>query len=179
MTICYQNVRGLIPFSSLKQPHPNLDSSKIYELNSYISLEKPGVILLSETWLKKSIKDQEVIADNNYNVYRSDRSQFSHPSDANDPSKYKKYGGGVMIATRSDINANIKRICMRRGAEIVAVEITINNVKYIFCVVYRVGTLGSDNHESIVNSIKPFFKGKKVKKIFILGDFNLGPILTI
>ena len=179
LSIYYQNVRGLIPFSNLKQPHPNLDSSKVYELNSYIALEKPGVILLSETWLKKSIKDQEVIANNNYNVYRSDRSQFSHPGDPNDPSKYKKYGGGVLIATRSDIDASFKRISMRRGAEIVAVEITINNIKFIFCVVYRVGTLGSDNHNNIVNSIKPFFRGKKVKKIFIVGDFNLIPTISM
>ncbi len=113
LSVCYQNVRGLIPFSNLNQPHPNLDSTKIYELNTFISTEKPDVLLLSETWLKKSIKDNEVININNYNIYRNDRSQFSHPSDLNNPSKYKRYGGGVLIATRSDIEANYKRISMR------------------------------------------------------------------
>ncbi len=141
LSVCYQNVRGLIPFSNLREPHPNLDSTKIYELNTFISTEKPDVLLLSETWLNKSIKDNEILNSNNYNVYRNDRSQCSHPSDPNDPSKYKKYGGGVLIATRSDIEASYKRISMRRGAEIVAVEITIKGVKYIFCVVYRVGTI--------------------------------------
>ena len=176
LSVCYQNVRGLIPFSNLNQPHPNLDSTKIYELNAFICKENPDVLLLSETWLKKSIKDNEVINGNNYNVYRSDRSQFSHPMDPNDPSKYKKSGGGVLIATRSDIEASYKRISMRRGAEIVAVEVSIKGVKYVFCVVYRVGTLGQDNHRSIVDSIKPFFKSRKTKKIFILGDFNLSNV---
>ncbi len=57
-----------------------------------------------------------------------------------------------------------------------AVEIIIKGVKYIFCVVYRVGTLGPDNHRSIVDSIKPFFHGRNPKKIFILGDFNLSNV---
>lgn len=39
LSIYYQNVRGLVPFSNLRQPHPNLDSTKIYELNSYISIK--------------------------------------------------------------------------------------------------------------------------------------------
>ncbi len=176
LNVCYQNVRGLIPFSNLSQSHPNLDITKIYELNAYISNNKPDIVLLSETWLKKSIKDREVIFDNCYNVYRSDRSQLSHPCDPNNPTKYKKYGGGVLIAARSDIDARLKRISMRHGAEIVAIEISVDNVKFIFCVVYRVGTLGLDNHKSIIDSIKPFYKGKKAKKIFILGDFNLSNV---
>ena len=83
LNVCYQNVRGLIPCSSLNQSHPNLDTAKIYELNAYIAQNKPDIILLSETWLKKSIKDKEVIFDGGYNVYRSDRSQLSHPCDPN------------------------------------------------------------------------------------------------
>ncbi len=176
LKVCYQNVRGLIPFSNLKQSQPNLDQTKIYELNTYLATIKPDVMLLSETWLRKSIKDSEIISTSNYNVYRSDRSQLTHPSDPNNPSKYRTYGGGVLIAARSDIDATIKRISVRRGAEIVAVEISINEVKYIFCVVYRVGTLGSENHKNIVDSIKPFFTGRKAKKVFILRDFNLNKV---
>ena len=117
-----------------------------------------------------------IIVISNYNIYRSDRSQLTHPSDPDNPSKFRKFGGGVLIATRSDIDATIKRISMRRGAEIVAVELSIKDVKYIFCVVYRVGTLGIKNHKSIVESIQPFFTGRKAKKIFILGDFNLSNV---
>ena len=173
LSIYYQNVQGLIPFSNLSNPHPNLDRTKILELNTYVNANKPVLVMLTETWLKKSMKDNEIIESSNYNIFRNDRSLTSHPSDPNDPKKFRKFGGGVLIAVRSDIEATSKRISLRRGAEIVAVEITINASKFIFCSCYRVGTLGSANHTSFVDSIGSFFKSKKPKKIFILGDFNL------
>ena len=41
---------------------------------------------------------------------------------------------------------------------------------------YRVGTLGEQNHESIINSIKPFYHGRNPKKVYIIGDFNLSTV---
>ena len=82
----------------------------------------------------------------------------------------------ILIAIRSDINATSKRISLCRGAEIVAIEVTINNSKFIFCSIYRVGNLGTDNYNSVFESFSRFFKGKKPKKIFILGDFNFSGI---
>ena len=66
--------------------------------------------MLTETWLKKSIKSCEVVEDTGYDVYRTDRSQLSHPADPGDSNKFKKNGGGVLIAIRSDIEAKVKRI---------------------------------------------------------------------
>ena len=120
--------------------------------------------------------DHEVIENTNYNVFRNDRSQMSHPSDPLNPQKFRKFGGGVLIAIRSDIEVTSKRISLCRGAEIVAIEATINESKFIFCNCYRVGTLGTANHDSIMDSIGRFFKSKRPKKIFILGDFNLSSI---
>ena len=82
-------------------------------------------------------------------------------------------GGGVLIAVRADIQAEIKRLSIRKGAEMAAVEISIGENKFIFCVVYRVGTLGLENQKSIMDTLKSFYKGKRPKKIFIFGDFNL------
>ena len=176
LSIFYQNVQGLIPFSSLGKDQPNLNRSKIFELNAHIINEKPDVVLLNETWLNRSIKNNEVIEGNMYTVFRSDRSQLSHPSDPDDPRKFKKFGGGVLIAVRSDIDTASKRIKLVSGAEIVATEITINGFKYIFCTCYRVGTLGVANHDSIRSSISSFFNNKKPKQIFIVGDFNLSTV---
>ena len=176
LSIYYQNVQGLIPFSYLSNPHPNLDRTKILELNTHINVNKPEIIMLSETWLKKSIKDNEIIESSDYNIFRNDRSQISHPSDPLDPKKFRKFGGGVLIAIRSDIEATCKRISMKKGAEMVAIEVTINESKFVFCCCYRVGTLGTANHRSIIGSIESFFKSKKPKKIFILGDFNLSGV---
>ena len=42
--------------------------------------------------------------------------------------------------------------------------------------IYRVGTLGIPNHESIVNSIKTFYKIRNQRRIFIIGDLNLSNV---
>ena len=173
ISVYYQNVQGLIPFSQLNSKQPHLDKSKIYELNAHIEDSHPDVILLTETWLKNSVMDREVIQSSNYEVFRNDRSKVSHPPDDNNPKKYRKNGGGVLIAIRSDIQAEIKRLSVRKGSEMAAIEINIGESKYIFCVVYRVGTLGTVNHESIASTIKSFYSSKRPKKLFIVGDFNL------
>lgn len=176
LTVYYQNVQGLIPFSNLANDSPSLDRTKLFELNTHINTEKPDVVILNETWLKKSIKDNEIIDNQTYKVFRKDRSKLSHPTDTNNPHKYKTNGGGILIAIRSDLDGTSKRISLKNGAEIVATEITLNGSKFIFCTCYRVGTLGLENHKAISESIKSFYQCKKPKRIFIIGDFNLSSV---
>ena len=177
LKVSYQNVQGLIPFSQLNDPHPALDKTKIMELNSFINKFTPDVLLLNETWLKKSIADEEIIDKFlNYKIFRSDRSQVTHPPDPSNPKKFRKNGGGVLIAVKMDIEAEVKRISMRKGAEIVSVEVKINDEKLIFCSVYRVGTLGSVNHDSIMSSLKSFYGGRNLKNVVIAGDLNLSSV---
>ncbi|KAL5260802.1 hypothetical protein ACHWQZ_G006737, partial [Mnemiopsis leidyi] len=154
LSVSFQNVQGLIPFSQLGKSQPKLDQTKIFELNAYLNTKKPDILVLNETWLNKSVKDGEVIGNHEYDVYRNDRSEVTHPADPSNPKKFRKFGGGVLIAVRSSIDASLKRLCMRRGAEILAVELTVGINKYVFCTVYRVGNLGETNHQSIVDSIK-------------------------
>ena len=177
LNVCYQNIQGLIPFSQLGKAHPKLNVTKILELNTYIAKSQPDIILLNETWLKKSIKDHEVIESRDYTVFRSDRSQLTHPSDPSNPKKFRKHGGGVLIAVRSDLEASVKRISMRKGAEIVAIELQIGLEKFVFCTVYRVGTLGELNHGSILNSLRSFYGGRTHKNVFIVGDLNLSSVV--
>ena len=165
-----------MPFSQLGKSQPKLDQTKIFELNAYLATNKPDVLVLNETWLNKSVKDGEVIGDHNYDVYRSDRSEVTHPADPNNPRKFRKFGGGVLIAVRSDIDASLKRLSMRRGAEILAVELNVGNNRYVFCTVYRVGNSGEANHDSIVQSIKSMYTSRSLRKVFIVGDFNLSSI---
>ena len=73
LKVYYQNVQGLIPFSNLSFVHPVLDRTKIGELNCYIHINRPDVVILNETWLKKSISDHEVIEDPVYKIFRKDR----------------------------------------------------------------------------------------------------------
>ena len=179
LKICFQNVQGLIPFKELELKQPSLIDTKINELNAYIDVNKPDVILLNETWLKPTIENYAVIKNELYhdNIFRNDRSRITHPADPLYPNKYRKYGGGVLIAFRSDLKADIKRISCRKGAEILAYEISINEKKFVFCTVYRVGNLGEPNHESIMNTVKTFYKIRNPRKIFIIGDFNLKNVI--
>ena len=173
LSVYYQNVQGLVPFSQLNNDQPHLDRSKILELNAHIEEKAPDVILLTETWLKRSVLDREVIQNSNYEVIRNDRSKISHPPDVNDAKKYRSNGGGVLIAFRSDIKAEVKRLPVRKGSEMAAIEMNTGESKFIFCVVYRVGTLGIENLESIKSTIKSFYSSKCPKKLFVVGDFNL------
>ena len=62
---------------------------------------------------------------------------------------------------------------VRKGAEILAIEVSIDGKKFVFCTVYRVGNLDKPNHDSIMSTIKTFHKIRNPRKIFIVGDFNL------
>ena len=135
LKICYQNVQGLIPIKDLTLKQPSLNMTKICELNAYVNINRPDVIMLNETWLKKSVNDHEIIKDKKFSIFRNDRTQASHPSDPNNPKKFKKFGGGVLIAIRSDIQADIKRLSVRKGAEILAIEVSIDGKKFVFCTV--------------------------------------------
>ena len=73
LSIFYQNVQGLIPFSNLAQDHPKLDNNKIFELNAYINIHNRDVIILNETWLKPSILDSEIFPPDKYEIHRLDR----------------------------------------------------------------------------------------------------------
>ena len=177
LKVYFHNVQGLIPFSYLSDPHPKLDSTKIYELNTYIKLNRPDVVMLNETWLKKSIGNHEVINDKTYKVFRNDRTRISHPVDSKDPKKFREYGGGVLVAVRQDIDGiDIRELRPCKGAEMVAAEITLNDKKFIFSTIYRVLNLGEANHNSIIKTIKSYFKVRNPRKIFIAGDLNLNEI---
>ena len=89
LKICYQNVQGLIPIKDLTLKQPSLNITKICELNAYININRPDVIMLNETWLKKSVNDHEIIKDKKFSIFRNDRTQASHPSDPNNPKKFK------------------------------------------------------------------------------------------
>ena len=106
-------MQGLIPFSCLGNAHPSLDRTKICELNYYIHVNKPDVILLNETWLKKSVKDHEVIEDVVYKIFRTDRSVLSHPGDTRNPKKFKENGGGVLIAIKNDLDIISKKVNLK------------------------------------------------------------------
>ena len=80
LTIFYNNVQDLIDIRDLKSKEPQLNMTKLYKLHGHIFTTKPDVIILNETWLKKSILDTQVLPQN-YKIRRVDRTRKTHPWD--------------------------------------------------------------------------------------------------
>ncbi|MCP4460360.1 MAG: hypothetical protein GY816_20410, partial [Cytophagales bacterium] len=128
-------------------------------------------------WLRKSISDSEFLLADQYKIFRSDRSNKTHPPDPDNPTRFRRNGGGVLIAVRTDLQLTSKEVKLESGAEMIAVECTtVTGFKFIICTCYRVGTLGMVNHDKIVSSIRSLSKRRKLSKIYVLGDFNLGSV---
>ena len=173
-TVMYQNVRGFVPFSALGKTILPLDTNKLLDFQAYVFENKPSLIVLNETWLTKDHLDNEIFPNDSYRCYRLDRTLKSHPMDPANKDKYKTRGGGVMIAIRSDLSVEAKRIAIKSKAEILSVELKFSN-NDIVCITtcYRVGTLGAANHKEVDSHLRAIASNKKYNKHIILGDFNL------
>ena len=174
LSVMYHNVQGLIPFSELGQAHSKLDQSKLLELQAHVFVSKPDIIVMNETWLRSTIHDNEIFPVNTYKIFRRDRSKWSHPRDPDNPNKFREYGGGVLIAVKSDLDLVSKEIKLPSGSEMVAVELTLpGGEKTVICTCYRVGTLGEANHNKIVSNLRAIIHKRTPPKLHVIGDFNL------
>ena len=175
INVAYQNVQGLIPFSNLGSSHPLLDHTKVSEIQAFLIQKKPDILALNETWLKKSIHSNELLPNSQYDVYRNDRSKKTHPPDPGNPNKFRRNGGGVLLAVRSDLNATVKRLPVSLGLEMLALKLTFpNNESIVVCTCYRVGTLGASHQESLIAYLRSLVSSKRnPPKIYFLGDLNL------
>ena len=133
--------------------------------------------MLNETWLKPSINSTEILPGNSYKVFRIDRSLETHPPDLEDPKKFKKSGGGVLIAVKNSLNLHPKLITSTAKAEIISIELTLPNKKRLtVSTPYRVGTLGNFNAKEVATHFTKIFNSKKYKYNFIVGDMNLDTV---
>ena len=172
-SVYYQNIQGLIPFSQLSEEHPTLHTSKIHELQLYLHQNSPDIVVLNETWLKKSILDNEIMPTDKYKIFRLDRTTSTHPPDPIDPKKFRRNGGGVLIGIKHNIDIVSNEIKIKCKAEILSIELTDKaGCKTIFSTFYRVGTLGTDNHNVVEKYLTTIRRRRNVKGIFLIGDLN-------
>ena len=181
VSVFYQNIQGLIPLSNIADNCPNLDVTKVAELQCSINLNKPDIIILNETWLKSSILDTEIFSTETYKVFRLDRSKSTPtpppPPDPSNPKKFRQYGGEVLIAIRNQLVIQNEHVQLKCKAEFLAIELKLNdNSKIIIATCYRVGTLGNSNLNEISKSIKKLVRKRSVKEFVLIGDFNLQKI---
>lgn len=174
LSVFYQNVQGLIPVSELGKEHPSLNENKLLELQAYVYQQSPDIIVLNETWLKSSVNDNELFPPEYYKIFRRDRSPLSHPPDPNNPDKFRKHGGGVLIAVKSSLDITIKNINTECKAEVLSLELTLkNNTKLCLSTVYRVGTLGTSNQLALQEYFSSILRNRKYSKMYVIGDLNL------
>ena len=127
--------------------------------------------------MKKSIKDHEVLP-NNYKIFRLDRSLDTHPWDPNHPQKFRKNGGGVLIAHRNDPDISSSKITITKAkAELLSVMFHLNTGKNL-CIstFYRVGTLRDENFREFSNYFKVLATKKKIDRHLLMGDLNLNNV---
>ena len=56
LSVYYQNIQGLIPFTHINSENPPLNLTKLAELHTYVAYKKPDIVILNETWLKKTLE---------------------------------------------------------------------------------------------------------------------------
>ena len=173
LSVLYNNIQGFINTRDLGSESPALNMTKVHEIHGYIFTQKPDIIIMNETWLKKSIVDNEIFP-NNYKVFRVDRSLKSHPWDPTRPKKFRKNGGGILLAHRTDLClSSVKFTKIKVKAELISVSFkTASGRNFCISTFYRVGTLGTENFQEFEKHFVSLASAKKLQRHMLIGDFN-------
>ena len=130
--------------------------------------------MLNETWLKNTILDKEILPSSQYKIFRCDRTEDSHPLDLSNPLKLRRNGGGVLIAISCSLKVSANIINLKCKAEMLAIELIVSDgSNIVISTCYRVGTLDIANYHKIVNTLQILLREKRLKKFFLVEDFNL------
>ena len=177
LTVFYQNVHGFITYSSLGSLSPDLNITKVLEFQAYVAGHKPDIILLNETWLKHTIHDSEIFPNNDYKIFRLDRSPETHPPDPDNHTKFRRNGGGILIAVNNCLDMKPKLLKSSSKAEILTVVLHLKNNKKIgITTCYRVGTLGERNLSEINKHFELISSTKSIISHTMIGDMNLDSV---
>ena len=88
--------------------------------------------------------------------------------------KFRLNGGGVLIGIKHNLDIQSKVIPVKCRAEILSIELTDKlGHKSILSTFYRVGTLGSQNHEKVKQYLHTIRKRRRVQEMVLVGDLNL------
>lgn len=145
-----------------------LDSSHFNELQLHVARQKNiDVILISESWLRKSIPNKAVSLPN-FKIYRCDRPKRKGDKDR---------GGGVVVYVANQYKSKIIASLIgsnknnKPAFEILLVEVITKLSKIVIGCLYRLTHCDVDAD----NTISDFVSDKTIKydNIFIAGDFNM------
>ena len=178
LSVFYKNIQGFVHFRTLAHEAPSFYDLKMKQLHGYLYTNKPDVVILNETWLKKYLRDSEILPDK-YKIFRIDRTMDTHPYDPANPKKFRKNGGGVLIAHRDDIGISSTQVkLVSPKAELLTVILKMPNSgkNFAFSTFYRTGSLRFDNFQEFSNYFETLSVKKKLSKHILIGDFNLSDV---
>ena len=141
--------------------YTNIDGilSSRLELGDYLKEEKPEIVCLAETKLNEGIN---LDLDNNYNIWRRDRSG--------------KGGGGVMIMTRKELD--IDKVLYGEGkAEMISAKIKVNGRDMTIIVAYvppKTRSWTKQEHDEMIEDVIHGLSSelKERGRVILVGDFN-------
>ena len=147
LNVVYQNTRGL--------------RTKLAEFKQNVYVSDPDVLCVTESWLKSTISDHELVDLNVYNIFRRDRESVVGA---------KLEGGGVFIAAKPVYSATLMTE-YQSGAEDIWISIKLKDSKILLiCCVY----LPPGNEEAYVSFTSKLgslsFGENHV--LLVCGDFN-------
>lgn len=123
-------------------------------------------IFLTETWLDKSILDNEILC-SSYQTFRVDRSHLTSS---------KKSGGGVLIAIKNCYNSKIIAL-PSTCVEMVCVTTLLNGFHLFTVCIYIPPKMSSELYDQCTVNIKYIVSVMKPNdRLVLIGDFNLPDI---
>lgn len=143
-----------------------ISSHKIPDLLASSSTADYHIIILAETWLDHTVKNE--ILHDQYRVHRKDRYMTAISQTA-------RQGGGVLIAVRSDIKCELYTNDFMTDLEAICVRIPISSGHiYIYCL-YIQPTASIEIYRSHIEAIKQLkFDKSNSDTLMVFGDFNFG-----
>lgn len=155
INVYYQNVRGL--------------RTKTHTFYRKLCCSNYDLIILTETWLNKSVLNSELF-DDRYVIYRRDRDTSNQ--------SVKRDGGGVLVAVSKTMSSH-RENKWESDAEDLWVTINVQNSNlinpYTFCAVYLPPPVSKTSLNNFLVNCNCFLEQTN-NFTCIVGDFNLGCI---
>ena len=169
LKIAYCNIQGIIMMSSMKGNQPIFQTNKLLDFQNYLHMNKPDIVLVNESWLNEHIKNNEIVNENYYKMFRNDRT-------LEDKNKYGKVGGGgLFILVRQGINFETKLVSVKCDIPILSIEIKFrDSSKICLSTFYRYGYSSYDTFELAQTYYRELCR--RYNKIVIIGDLNLSTV---
>uniref|UniRef100_A0A183FNQ6 Reverse transcriptase domain-containing protein n=1 Tax=Heligmosomoides polygyrus TaxID=6339 RepID=A0A183FNQ6_HELPZ len=135
--------------------------NKLHHIQHFISITKPDIIFITETWLNPKVLDSEILFGCPYEIYRGDRRGAR--------------GGGVCCIVKSCLLVHTLKLNFSLKSDVLCMDVFSANTSYHlrFAVVYRPPKSLNFDDENLVALLTTLAAARRDTIVLVLGDFNL------